>query len=162
MGHVAPAMGRIASLLWGSYYTIPLILATRLVVYYACRPGNRLLLHCIQNVVTYSHHQNNTCVTHFAGLDLSCSRLPNSKLCLCLSPAKCHILQVCYCYVSDAALGHICLILRSCHLLQYSLHFAYIACPCICFAIKVFYRSEIYCQIVTLSSTIPSVLQILR
>jgi len=57
---------------------------------------------------------------------------------------------------------HICLALRLCHILQYSLRFGYLACRCICFAIIVFYRSEIYSPIVTLSSTMPSVLHILR
>jgi len=57
---------------------------------------------------------------------------------------------------------HICLGLKCCHLLQYSLRFGYIACHWICSAIIIFYRSEIYCIIVTLCSTMPSVLQILR
>jgi len=57
--------------------------------------------------------------------------------------------------------AYICLALRSCHLLQYSLRFGYIDCRCICFASIVFYWSEIYCLIFTLSSTIPSVLHIL-
>ena len=56
----------------------------------------------------------------------------------------------------------ICFVLRCCHLFQYSLRFRYIACRCICFAIIVFYRSPIYCPIFTLSSTMPSVLHILR
>jgi len=58
--------------------------------------------------------------------------------------------------------SHLCLALRCCHLLQYSLRFGYIASRCICFAIIVFYMSEIYCPIFTLSSTMPSVLHILR
>jgi len=49
-------------------------------------------------------------------------------------------------------LPHICLGLRFCQILQYSLRFGYIACCCICFAIIVFYRSEIYSLIFTLSS----------
>ena len=57
----------------------------------------------------------------------------------------------------NAALFYICLTLRSCDLLQYSLRFGFIACHCICFAIIVFYRSEIFCPIFTLSSTMPSV-----
>jgi len=55
---------------------------------------------------------------------------------------------------------HISLGLRCCHLLQYSLHFGYSAYRCICFPIILFYRSEIYLSIVTLSSTMPSVLHI--
>jgi len=57
---------------------------------------------------------------------------------------------------------HICKALRFCHILQYSLRFRYIACDCICFAIIVFYRSEIYSLIFTLSRTMPLVLHILR
>jgi hypothetical protein len=141
---------------------MPLILVTCRIVYYTRPPGIRLPLLWDRNVVTCTHNHNHTYVTLFAALHLSCSRLPNASHCLCLSPAKCHILPLHYCYLSDAALSHICLTLRSCHLLQYSLRFAYIACHCICFTIIVFSRSEIYCQIFTLSSTIPSVLQILR
>jgi len=54
-----------------------------------------------------------------------------------------------------------CLALRCCPLLQYSHRIRYIACHCICFAIIVIYMSEIYCPILTLSSTMPSVLNIL-
>jgi len=56
---------------------------------------------------------------------------------------------------------HICLALRFCHILEYNLCFGYLACCCICFAIIVFYRSEIYTAIFTLSSTMSSVLHIL-
>jgi hypothetical protein len=49
----------------------------------------------------------------------------------------------------------ICLALRICHIMQYSLRFGYLACRCICFAIIVFYRSEIYRPIFSLSSTMP-------
>jgi len=59
-------------------------------------------------------------------------------------------------------LPHICLALRFCHMLQYSLRFGYITYHCICFAIIVCYRSEIYSPIFTLSSTMPSVLHIVR
>jgi len=57
---------------------------------------------------------------------------------------------------------HICLALRCCHILQYSLRFRCIACCCICFAIIVFYRSEIHCPIFTVCSTTPLVLHMLR
>jgi len=57
---------------------------------------------------------------------------------------------------------HICLDLRFCHILHYSLPFEYIACQCICFAIIVIYRSGIYSLICTLSSTMHLVLHILR
>jgi len=56
---------------------------------------------------------------------------------------------------------YIRLALRFCRLLQYSLRLRYIAWRCICFAIIIFYRSEIYFPIFTLSSTMPSVLHIL-
>jgi hypothetical protein len=50
----------------GGYYTMPLILATRRVVYYARRSGFRLPLLCTWNVVMYTHHQNDTYVALFA------------------------------------------------------------------------------------------------
>jgi hypothetical protein len=65
---VAQATGRVAYLPCGGYYTMPLILATRRVVYYARRSGVRLPLLCVRNVVTYTHHQNDTYVTLFAGV----------------------------------------------------------------------------------------------
>jgi len=65
---VARATGRVAYLPCNGYYTMPLILATRRVVYYARRSGVRLPLHCVRNVVTYTHHQNDTYVTLFAGV----------------------------------------------------------------------------------------------
>jgi hypothetical protein len=66
MRPVAQATGRVAYLFCGAYYTMPLILATRRVVYYARRSGVRLPLLCVWNVVTYTHHQNDTYVTLFA------------------------------------------------------------------------------------------------
>jgi len=96
------------------------------------------------------------------GLQLSCSRSHNAWRCLCLSSADSHI------YLSAIAIyrmphsPHICSALRFCHILQYGLGFRYLACRCISFAIIVFYRSEIYRLIFTLSSTMPSVLHILR
>jgi hypothetical protein len=65
---VVQAMGRVAYLPCGGYYTMPLILATRCVVYYACRSGVRLPLLCVRNVVTYTHHRNDTYVMLFAGV----------------------------------------------------------------------------------------------
>ena len=85
------------------------------------------------------------------GLQLCSSHLHNAWRCLCLSSADSHMLH-----------SHLCLALRFCHLLQYSLRFGYIACCCICFAIIVFSMSEIYRPIFTLSNTMPSVLHILR
>jgi len=65
---VAQAMGRVAYLPCGGYYTMPLILATRRVVYYARPSSVRLPLLCVRNVVTYTHHRNDTYVTLFAGV----------------------------------------------------------------------------------------------
>jgi len=65
---VAQAMGYVAYLPCGGYYTMPLILVMRHVVYYARRSGIRLPLLCIRNVVTWTHHQNDTYVTLLAGV----------------------------------------------------------------------------------------------
>ena len=65
---IAQVTGRVPYLPCGGYYTMPHILATHRVVYYARRSGVRLPLLCIQNVVTYTHHQNDTYVTLFAGV----------------------------------------------------------------------------------------------
>jgi hypothetical protein len=63
---VAHATGRIAYLPCDVYYTMPLILAPHRVVYYSRRSGVRLPLLYVRNVVTYTHHQNDTYVTLFA------------------------------------------------------------------------------------------------
>jgi len=65
---VAWATGRVPYLPCGGYYTMPCILATRRVVYYTRRSGVRLPLLCVRNVVTYTHHRNDTYVTLFAGV----------------------------------------------------------------------------------------------
>jgi len=65
---VAQATGLVPYLPCGGYYTMALILATRRVVYYAHRSGVRLPLLCVRNVVTYTHHRNDTYVTLFAGV----------------------------------------------------------------------------------------------
>jgi hypothetical protein len=65
---VPQVTGGVAYLPCGGYYTMALILARRRVVYYACRSGVRLPVLCVRNVVTYTHHQNNTYVTVFAGV----------------------------------------------------------------------------------------------
>jgi len=44
----------------------------------------------------YTHHQNDTCVTLFTGLQLCCSRLHNAWWCLCLSSADSHIVPLSY------------------------------------------------------------------
>jgi hypothetical protein len=56
---------------------------------------------------------------------------------------------------------YLCLALRCCRLLQECLRLKHIACHRMCFAIIVFYRSEIDCLICTLCSMMPSVLPIL-
>jgi hypothetical protein len=65
---VAQMMGRVAYLPCVVYYTKPLIIMTRRVVYYAHRSCVRLPLLCIRNVVMHVHHPNNTYVTLFAGV----------------------------------------------------------------------------------------------
>jgi hypothetical protein len=65
---VAQAIGHVAYLPCGGYYSMPLILATRCVVYYARRSGVRLPLLCLWNVLTYTHHQYDKYVTPFAGV----------------------------------------------------------------------------------------------
>jgi len=65
---VAQAMCRVAYLPCGGYYTMPHILATRCVVYYARRSAVKLPWLCVRNVVTCTYHQNDTYVTLFAGV----------------------------------------------------------------------------------------------
>jgi hypothetical protein len=85
-------------------------------------------------------------------LQWCCCHLHQAWRCLCLSLADSHM----------AHSPHISFASRFCHLLQYSLHLGYIACLCICFTFIVFDTSEIYCPIFTPSSTMPSLLHILR
>ena len=84
------------------------------------------------------------------GLQLCCSHLHNAWQCLCISSADSYMLHL-----------HLCLALRFYHILQYSFRFGYIACCCICFAVIIYYMSEIYWPSFTLGSTMPSVLHIL-
>jgi hypothetical protein len=65
---VAQATGRVAYLPCGGYYTMPLIIETRHVVYYARCSGVRLPVLSVRNVVTYTDHQNDKYVTLFAGV----------------------------------------------------------------------------------------------
>jgi len=52
------------------------------------------------------HAIRTTRVVHSSqGLQLCCSRSHNGWRCLCLFPAKCHILPLSYCYILDAALS---------------------------------------------------------
>jgi hypothetical protein len=68
MRPVAQAMGRVEYLPCDGYFTMPRILATRRIVYDARRFSVRLSLLWVCNVVTYTHHQNDTYVTLFAGV----------------------------------------------------------------------------------------------
>jgi hypothetical protein len=65
---VAQATGHVSYLPCGGYHPLALILATRRVLYYARRSGDRLQLLSVRNVVTYTHHQNDTYDTPFAGV----------------------------------------------------------------------------------------------
>jgi hypothetical protein len=68
MQPVAQATGCDSYLPCGGYYTMPLIVVMGRVVYYTRRSGVRLPLLCVRNVVTLTHHQNDTYVTLFAGV----------------------------------------------------------------------------------------------
>ena len=121
-----------------------------------------LHMYLLYFVVSYTHHQNDTCVTLFAG-----AAVMLKPVTYCLAMFMSFSSQVPHCtsllllYIRCCTLP-ICLVLRCCHIFQYSFCFGYIACRCICFTIIVFYRSEIYCPNFKLTSTIPSVLHILR
>jgi len=126
-------------------------------------PSHTYLHHIESGMWWRVHTIRTTRVLHSSqGLQLCCNRLHNTWRCLCLSSADSHIfLSAIAIYRMPHSL-HICLAVRFRHILQYSLRFVYIACRFICFAIIVFYRSEIYSPIFTLSSTMPSVLHILH
>ena len=67
---VAQATGRIAYRPCAVNYTISLYHARRRVIYYTVDAhclGVTLPLLCVCNVVMYMYHQNDTCVTLFAG-----------------------------------------------------------------------------------------------
>jgi len=128
-------------------------------------PRRRVALHTylLYFVVTYTHHQNNTCVPLFAGAAVMLKQF-TQRLAMFL-PFSCRVPNFTSPLIAIYRMPHsptICLVWRWCHLLQYSLRFGYIACHCICFAIIIFYWSEIYCPSFTLSSTMPTVLHILR
>jgi len=98
------------------------------------------------------HNITTTCMLHSAqGLQLCSSRLHNARRYLWISSADSHMPH-----------SQLCLALRFFHWLQYSLCIGYIASRCICFAIIVFYMSVTYCPFFALSSTMRSVLHILR
>jgi len=114
-------------------------------------------------VVTYTHQQNDTCVTLFAGAAVIQKHFTQRlAMVMPFSGRVPHFTSPLIAIYRMPDSPHICIVLRCCHLLQYSLRFGYIACHCIRFAIIVLYRSEIYCPLFTLSSTMPSVLHILR
>jgi len=128
-------------------------------------PRRRVALHTylLYFVETYTHHENDTCVTLFARAAVM---LKLFTQCLAMfmpfSGRVPHFISLLIAICRMPHSPHICSVLRGYHVLQYSLHLGDIAWRCICFAIIVFYRSEIYCQIFTLSSTMPSVLHMLR
>jgi len=127
-------------------------------------PRRRVALHTYLNYFAPGIRTiRTTCVLHsLQGLQLCCSCLHNAWRCVCLSSADSHILPLRYCYISDAALAPYMFSFEILLHIAIQFRFRYIACHCICFAIIVFYRSEIYSLIFTLCSTMPLVLHILR
>jgi len=128
-------------------------------------PRQRVALHTylLYFVVRYTHHQNNMCVTLSAGAAVMLMQFTQwLAMFMPFSGRVPHFTSPHIAIYRMPHSPHICWVLRCCHLLQYSLRFGYMACCCICFAIIVFYRFEIYCPIFTVSSTMPSVLHILR
>jgi len=85
--------------------------------------------------------------------------MPGNVYAFLLPRATFYLSTIAICWMLHTS--HICSVWRCGHLLQYRFLFRYITCRCICFAIIVIFRSEIYCPIITLSSTIHSVLHIL-
>ena len=53
---ISQVTGRVAYIPCSGYYTMPPILPTRRVIYYARRSGVRLPLLSVRNVVPYTHH----------------------------------------------------------------------------------------------------------
>lgn len=154
-------MGRVACRPCGGYCIMSPV-AMRHVAYcpgdVRC-PNVWLPVLCVQNAVSICSIRMTHVLHSSQGLHLWCTYLPNAKRCVCLSPAECQIVPLCNCYSSDAALSPVFLPFTSCHIIRYSLRFGYIASHCIRFSIIVFYRSEVYCPILSLSSTMPRVLE---
>jgi len=67
-GRVAQTIGRVKYLSCGSYFNMPLVIATRRIVYYPRRSGVSLPLLWVRNVVMSMHHWNDTYVTLFTGV----------------------------------------------------------------------------------------------
>jgi hypothetical protein len=68
------------------YYTISPILATSCIVYYrvnTCHSWVRLSSDCVRNVVMYTHNQNDSCFTLFAGAPCTLSQF-DQCLALCM------------------------------------------------------------------------------
>jgi len=117
----------------------------------------------LDSVMTYTYHQNDTCVTLFAGAAVMLKHFTQRlAMFMPFSGLVPHVTSPLIAIYRMPHSPHICLAMRCCQLLQYSLRFGYIACRCICFAIIVIYKWEIHCPILTLSSTMPSVRHILR
>jgi len=122
-------------------------------------PGRRVTLHTylMYGVVTYTYHQNNTCVTLIAGAAVMLMQFAHCMaMCIHFSGPVPNFTSPVVAIYRMPHSPQRRLVLRYCHLLHCSLRCGFITCRCICFAITVFYRSEIYCPIFTLSSTMPS------
>jgi hypothetical protein len=79
-------------------YMIPLTQATSCIAHLT-------VLVCLQNVSMYTHLQDTPVLYSCQGPKLYSSLLHNVRGCLWVSPAKCYILLLHYCYISDAALS---------------------------------------------------------
>ena len=112
---------------------------------------------CPWNELTYMHNQNGRSVTMFAAAAVLLQRLTQ---CLAMYMHCCgrgpHCTYSLSVYIRCRTLSHLWLAL------QCSLRVRCIACRCIWFAIILFFMSDTYCLIFTLSSTMPSLHNILR
>jgi len=93
-------------------------------------------------------------------MEICCGQAHNALWCVCLSPASATLYRFTIAMIWMPQSPHICLDFRCCHLIPYSQCFRYISWAWICFAIVLFYQSQIYCSIFALSSTVPSVFHI--
>jgi hypothetical protein len=79
-------------------YTLHIVRATSCVAYL-------FPLLSVRNMMTFMHHQNDTCVTLSTGATIRYSRLHNSLWCLYLAPAECYRLPLFYSYIPHVALS---------------------------------------------------------
>jgi hypothetical protein len=134
------------------------------VLHASCRPGDtsRCILTSITMRLVYASSERHVCYTLRRGCSYAVGvHTTPGNVYACLRPIATFYLFAIAIYRIPHS-PHLCSALRFGHILQYSLRFGYLTCRCICFAIIVFYRSEIYRLIFTLSSTMPSVFHILR